>query len=482
MQARRPLTASLALAASGVLLAWLLATPLLLAIPVGIGGLVLAHQYRFIRDIQTLQRDLVVTQTLATHHLRANQSTTLTIAVSAADTPPVDVSLRPRIPASVAPQDTSSVSLSDHDTTDSFTLESRIAGRYDIDAPELVLESRDGLFTETIRLGNAESLVVAPAGPREIHVGEGGERFAAAYGEHPAGTGGAGLDPSELRRYLPGDPTNRIDWKATARLNEPHVREFDAETDRETQLIVDTRTSMHDGPEAETKLDYARQLALAFVESAEHLDDPLGLVTFDDTGITTDLPPTASRTHYRQLRTRLHDLTPPTESTPAPAGTPDENTGRGPDTAHQDTTRLAGDDSAFATTLRPFLENRSAYVQRLGDQPRFSTIQAQRRRRTSRTWTILVTDDTDRGELREAVKLARRGGGHVLVCLLPSILYEPGGLANLDDAYATYREFEDFRRQLATLDGVRAIEVGPRDRLVAILGEHRATTQGGAAP
>jgi len=49
------------------------------------------------------------------------------------------------------------------------------------------------------------------------------------------------------------------------------------------------------------------------------------------------------------------------------------------------------------------------------------------------------------------------------------VLYEPGGLADLERAYDRYLAFEEFRRELAKLDGVTALEVGPADRLSAVL-------------
>jgi len=56
-----------------------------------------------------------------------------------------------------------------------------------------------------------------------------------------------------------------------------------------------------------------------------------------------------------------------------------------------------------------------------------------------------------------------------LVLLAPSVLYEPGGLADIEQAYDRYVEFEQFRRELARIDNVTALEVGPTDRLSAVI-------------
>jgi len=59
------------------------------------------------------------------------------------------------------------------------------------------------------------------------------------------------------------------------------------------------------------------------------------------------------------------------------------------------------------------------------------------------------------------------------------VLYEPGGLADLERAYDRYLAFEEFRRELAKLDGVTALEVGPADRLSAVLEAGRSRSRGG---
>ena len=44
---------------------------------------------------------------------------------------------------------------------------------------------------------------------------------------------GRGLNFEEIRDYRPGDDVRSIDWKVTARLQQPHVRVFNEERDRQ---------------------------------------------------------------------------------------------------------------------------------------------------------------------------------------------------------------------------------------------------------
>ncbi|WP_255681357.1 hypothetical protein [Natrinema sp. SYSU A 869] len=64
------------------------------------------------------------------------------------------------------------------------------------------------------------------------------------------------------------------------------------------------------------------------------------------------------------------------------------------------------------------------------------------------------------------------------VLLAPSVLYEPGGLADVEQAYDRYIEFEEFRRELSRMDNVRALEVGPADRLATVLEAGRSGGDG----
>jgi hypothetical protein len=108
-------------------------------------------------------------------------------------------------------------------------------------------------------------------------------------------------------------------------------------------------------------------------------------------------------------------------------------------------------------------------VERVADDPLFATVETFVGRLQGTVWTVILTDDRHRAELREAVKVARRGDDRVLVFLAPSVLFDADGLADLDRAYERYRGFEEFRRDLDGFERVTAFEVAPGDRLQAVL-------------
>lgn len=58
---------------------------------------------------------------------------------------------------------------------------------------------------------------------------------------------GFGLDLADLREYQPGDDVRHIDWNATARLQTPHVREFQEDREISVWFLLDVSGSVEFG-------------------------------------------------------------------------------------------------------------------------------------------------------------------------------------------------------------------------------------------
>jgi uncharacterized protein (DUF58 family) len=386
---------------------------------------------------------------------------------------PVRIESAPPVGATIDPGSARSLRLPpkmNHAHT-AFEVTVPVAGRHSFGPPRVALESADGLFRTTFETGTRPTVTVEAPRPGPIHVGEGGEPISAGMGEHPGGDVGPGFEPAEIREYQPGDPARHIDWKATARLAHPHVQEFEAETGQVLTLLVDHRDAMGTGPAGRTKLEYARELALGFVASARTMNDPLGLYAVGNEGLTARYPPRGSRVHYGRLRNTLHEL----EATTPAEGEHSESAPfeHGPSDARRIASALENERTAFARTLAPYVEAQERYVERLGEDPLFETARAHVPTGREGRWTVLLTDDADRASVRETVDALRHHDAHALVFLLPTVLFEPGGLSDLEAAYDRYREFEDYRRTLASLPRVSAFEVGPQDRIDALLAARR---------
>ncbi len=488
MYPTRRLWAIVGLAVLLAVLATVFARPLLFVGTVLIGAWVLSRQYLFYRAVATVTDDLTVTQSPARDWLQTNETTPVTLAARLDQPSPLVCTLRGGLPptATTSVGTQLEIAITPGMTNAELTADIHwpVAGRHTFRQPTLTV--CDGLFEQSLQVGPMPSLTVEPRGPRDIHVGEGGEQTPLAYGQHDAGRLGSGIEPAELREYVVGDTVDRIDWNATARFKTPHVREYEAETDRQTLLVVDHRSSLAEGPAAERKLAYLREVALAITESANRLDDPLGLLSVGDRGITTQIEPATTPDHYATVRRTLLELEPTTDddvtsstalsTSPLSGVTETRQTMRD---IRQSVTALETSDGAFAQTLQPLYADRQQYRKQLDDEPLFTAVKSALAHQPNELLTVLCTDDSDPVELRETVTVASRGSGSVLVLLAPSILYKSGGLTDLEQGYQRYLDFEEFRRSLASLDGVMALEVGPNDRLSAILaaGQNRRSRQ-----
>ena len=440
--------------------------PLLAGAGLTLGLWLVAYQAWFVRTVGTVAAaDLTVEPVRArvavdapvVVRLRAQVGSALPYALSVA------VELPPTV-ETPEPRPVVTLDAGDRSAETAFETRARVAGETTLGPAVASFRDAGGFFTGTVRGSEAADLAVQPRAPRDLHVGEGGDPLTSLYGEHRTDATGAGLEPSGVREYVPGDQLSRIDWKATARLNHPHLREFDVRTTHETALVVDHRASTGAGRERETKLDYLREVALAFVNAADEHNDPIGVYTVGDEGTTTARDPAAGVEQYDPIRRVVERLTP---TTAEPTATPVDGL-VAPSRARAVATRLQGDPSAFARTLRSYFDASEQYVRRLGDRPLFRTVQAARAALGSGAWTVILTDDTRPRETREAARMATRNGGHVLVFLTPSVFYDPESVG--EAAFERYLTFEEFRRSLAAVDRVSAFEVAPGDRLAAVVG------------
>jgi uncharacterized protein (DUF58 family) len=99
-------------------------------------------------------------------------------------------------------------------------------------------------------------------------------------GEHLTPQVGSGTELAMIRPYFPGDDVRHIDWNATARLQEPHVRVHVGERALTTWLVLDTSASMAFGTADRRKADVAEGVALAVGHVATRRGNRLGVMTF----------------------------------------------------------------------------------------------------------------------------------------------------------------------------------------------------------
>ncbi|WP_458190714.1 DUF58 domain-containing protein [Haladaptatus sp. NG-WS-4] len=395
------------------------------------------------------------------------------------DPAPIDVRVdaRPPVAARTTEDESQQITIEtgDQDATTTFSLRWPVAGKFELESPMVTLTDPAGVFQTTVPIGSTATITVMPRRPRNLHVGAGGERLSTAFGEHKTGRRGVGLDLAEIRQYVPGDTARQMDWKATARTGHPHVREFDAETDLSTVLVLDHRSSMAMGPQGQTKLDYLRHVALAYTDHARSNTEPIALYGIGDNGMTAHYKSDANMRHFTQVETHLHDLTP--TAGPVFNRLSETRQYRTPSEARAAATQLRTDDSAFGMTLLPYFTNAQQYLHQIESDPLYNTVRTYLSRTRGSVITVLLTDDAHRQEVRETVHMAQRHSEQVLVFLTPTVLFESGGLEDIETAYERYIDFEEFRRGLTRIEGVVAFEVGAADRIEAILASTRQTNR-----
>lgn len=111
-------------------------------------------------------------------------------------------------------------------------------------------------------------------------------------GLHRSPNLGASMDFAEHRAYMPGDDLRRIDWRLFGRSDRYFVKEFEADTNTNLLLLLDTSASMGFGSGNISKLQYAKYLASCLGYFSSRQRDRVGLVTFAN-AIVDYVPPAA---------------------------------------------------------------------------------------------------------------------------------------------------------------------------------------------
>ncbi|WP_435349122.1 DUF58 domain-containing protein [Haloarchaeobius sp. HRN-SO-5] len=468
MRATRRFWVSGGTAASLIALGVVLERPSLAVGGLVVAGWLLAHQVAFVLRVQTLLDEATIGHEVTPSQTVSSQPVRLQTTVTTPDGPGPLQSVSVDTPAGTTPESSTSARATGPETTIGVLFRPTVAGRYAIDPPTLSLRDDRGLFEQTLQRGTGATLQVDPDAPRNVHVGTGGQRYVAGIGEHDAAIGRSGIEPGELREYVPGDPQNRIDWKATARRGEPHVREYESSSERRTLLFVDHSESTGRGRDGHRRLDYLREVAVWLLRRARQRSDPVGLVTVGDDGITGRFEAAADSEHYRRLELALYDLEPTAKTT---ANATARETDRLRTTAD-----LLDDDSTFARTLRPYVEEATTYVDTVGAAPLFSAADVTLGSTPGDPWAVLLTDDDDRPELVETVRHARRRGGYATAFVTPGVAFGPQGLQAVETVYDDYLDFESFRQRLVALGRSEAYEVAPDETLQAVLQQRPEVT------
>lgn len=115
---------------------------------------------------------------------------------------------------------------------------------------------------------------------------------------------GRGVEFSEVRPYQPGDDVRSIDWKRTARMGIPFVKQFVEERDLTVFFAVDVSGSLRFGSRAVTKRELAAEVSALLAFAALRNHDRVGAALLTDR-VELFLPPVRRRNQVLRL---VHEI------------------------------------------------------------------------------------------------------------------------------------------------------------------------------
>ncbi|MEN9975396.1 MAG: hypothetical protein RLZZ282_1402 [Verrucomicrobiota bacterium] len=123
-------------------------------------------------------------------------------------------------------------------------------------------------------------------------------------GKHRSPHRGSSVEFAEYRKYVPGDDTRRLDWKAFARSDRFYIKEFEADTNLRAYFVIDASGSMNFAGKGETKIEFARKIAASLAYLLVNQGDAAGLAICTD-GLHLDVPPSRRAAHLDRFFTTL---------------------------------------------------------------------------------------------------------------------------------------------------------------------------------
>ncbi len=110
-------------------------------------------------------------------------------------------------------------------------------------------------------------------------------------GRHRSPHRGSSVEFAEYRKYVQGDDTRRLDWKAYARSDRYYIKEFEADTNLRAYFVIDASASMGFSAADEPRIQFARKLAATLSYLIINQGDAAGLSICQEK-IHLEIPPT----------------------------------------------------------------------------------------------------------------------------------------------------------------------------------------------
>jgi uncharacterized protein (DUF58 family) len=132
-------------------------------------------------------------------------------------------------------------------------------------------------------------------------------------GMHKSPFFGHSVEFVQHREYVSGDDIRHLDWKVWSKTDRYYIKQFEAETNLRSQLVVDVSESMHYGRGPLNKYNYACTIAACLGYLLLRQQDSCGCVTFDSE-VRQVVPARSQQTHIDAI-VKAMDVSRPREKT-----------------------------------------------------------------------------------------------------------------------------------------------------------------------
>ncbi|WP_297207399.1 DUF58 domain-containing protein [uncultured Brachyspira sp.] len=127
-------------------------------------------------------------------------------------------------------------------------------------------------------------------------------------GQYHSAFRGHGIEFDEVRKYIVGDDVRAMDWKVSARYNEPFIKRFKEERELSVIIMADFSASTDFGF-TKTKHNLIVELSALLSFSALKNNDKVGLLIFTDT-VEKFIPLKKGRNHVLRIIRELIEFEP----------------------------------------------------------------------------------------------------------------------------------------------------------------------------
>jgi uncharacterized protein (DUF58 family) len=132
-------------------------------------------------------------------------------------------------------------------------------------------------------------------------------------GMHRSPFFGHSIEFVQHREYTAGDDLRHLDWKVWSKTDNYYIKQYEAETNLRTNLVVDVSESMHYGRGALNKYEYACTAGACLAYLLLRQQDSVGMTTFDSE--VRHIVPARSATNHILAIIKAMDVSRPREKT-----------------------------------------------------------------------------------------------------------------------------------------------------------------------